>query len=239
MLIIEVLIGYNISLHVKPSNPLSTMLNIACLIDNLTMTSCKWKRGINKFTNCILCRAWCCPLPISLLAFLRLLMSDSCDNMPLNSFNPRLWFVIGLGTVLYLFMLLLLSMRKEPVTLKLQGGNTQFVSPKLDPTSSFYKPQLPMPDIEENVYELFSSMRHPDFIQPYQSANGKTFSHHNEIWTEPLGKDLLIVDIDTRYSAKIFAEDQSVDWETNEELVVDAVFNHYLFGNTSHNPSLV
>lgn len=59
-------------------------------------------------------------------------MSVSCENMHRSSFNPRLMVVIGLGTVLSLFILLLLSMRKEPVALKLYDGNTLFVSLKLN-----------------------------------------------------------------------------------------------------------
>jgi hypothetical protein len=47
-----------------------------------------------------------------------------------SSFNPRLMVVIGLGTVLYLFILMLLSTRKEPVALQLHCGNNLFVSLK-------------------------------------------------------------------------------------------------------------
>lgn len=71
-------------------------------------------------------------------------------------------------------------------------------------------------------------------MAPFTDPTGTVYSHNNSIWTEPLGKDLLIVDVDTRYPDQMFDGNKRLDWEHSntdgENLVSEAVFNHYLYG---------
>lgn len=88
------------------------------------------------------------------------------------------------------------------------------------------------PALEDTIRDLFSHIKHPDFASPFTDPTGTVYSHDNSIWSEPLGKDLLIVDVDTRYPEQMFDPNQKVDWEhlDTNNLVTEAVFNHYLYG---------
>lgn len=93
------------------------------------------------------------------------------------------------------------------------------------------KPPQP-PTLEDTIRQLFSHIKHPDFASSFTDPTGAVYTHNNSIWTEPLGKDLLIVDVDTRYPDQMFDPKEKVDWEhlDTNNLVTEAVFNHYLYG---------
>jgi hypothetical protein len=86
------------------------------------------------------------------------------------------------------------------------------------------------PTFEETIHQLFKPIIHPDFFQDFTNPTGKVFSHNISTWTQPLGKDLLIVDVDTRYPEQIFNTSQLVDWANLDHTVTEAVFNHHLYG---------
>jgi hypothetical protein len=49
---------------------------------------------------------------------------------------------------------------------------------------------------------------------------------------KPLGKKILILDVDTRYPRNMFHANESAHWETTheEELLSQAIINHYTYG---------
>lgn len=92
--------------------------------------------------------------------------------------------------------------------------------------------------LEETIQQLFSPIKHNDFFSDFKDPTGTVYKHNNKIWTEPLGKDLLILDVDTRYPEQMFDPKKQVDWEhlETDNLVTEAVFNHYLYGTLTSLP---
>jgi hypothetical protein len=94
------------------------------------------------------------------------------------------------------------------------------------------------PTLEETIQQLFEPIKHKDFMAPFTDPTGTVYKHDTNIWKEPLGKDLLIVDVDTRYPEQMFDPKKRVDWEhmdagDSKSLGTESVFNHYLYGTYS------
>ncbi|KAF2651528.1 hypothetical protein K491DRAFT_577438, partial [Lophiostoma macrostomum CBS 122681] len=87
----------------------------------------------------------------------------------------------------------------------------------------------PLHDLLE---ELFKPIRH-DFSSPFvdPSGSGTVYKHSNNIYTTPLRKDILILDVDTRYPEQLFERNKPLSWEKldNNNLITQAVFNHYIY----------
>jgi hypothetical protein len=82
---------------------------------------------------------------------------------------------------------------------------------------------------------LFESIKHDPTNPEYRDARGQSFFANQTIWTQPLGKKLLIVDIDTRVPSgdnQILNPD-TLDFEHMEMkgggLVSNAIINHYMY----------
>ncbi|OCL01633.1 hypothetical protein AOQ84DRAFT_383528 [Glonium stellatum] len=97
------------------------------------------------------------------------------------------------------------------------------------------------PSLKESIQSLYSSIRLPILAPSYTDPNGTLFElPEDPLWTTAFGKDLVIVDIDTRVPTgfnQIFNE-KKMDWEkfgddtvmdTNIELTSEAVINHFLY----------
>ena len=55
------------------------------------------------------------------------------------------------------------------------------------------------PSLRDTVLHLFSSIKHDPANPEYRSPSGQTYTANStETWRKPLGKKVLIVDIDTR-----------------------------------------
>ncbi|KAH7377621.1 hypothetical protein BKA66DRAFT_571945 [Pyrenochaeta sp. MPI-SDFR-AT-0127] len=92
------------------------------------------------------------------------------------------------------------------------------------------------PTLRDTITTLFESIKHDPSSPGYIDASGQYFKGGNEtIWPKPLGKKVLIVDIDTRVPTgenQILNPDV-LDWEHLDMhgggLVSNAIINHYLY----------
>lgn len=82
---------------------------------------------------------------------------------------------------------------------------------------------------------MFEPIKHDPAVPGYRAAAGQYYVAENTIWTKPLGKKVLIVDIDTRVPTgenQILNPD-TIDFEHLEMsgggLVSNAIMNHYLY----------
>ncbi|CAO2652121.1 Nn.00g004040.m01.CDS01 [Neocucurbitaria sp. VM-36] len=90
--------------------------------------------------------------------------------------------------------------------------------------------------LRDTITQLFESIKHDPTSPGYIDASGRYFKGGNEtVWTEPLGKKVLIVDIDTRIPTgenQILNPDK-LDWEHLDMhgggLVSNAILNHYFY----------
>jgi hypothetical protein len=118
--------------------------------------------------------------------------------------------------------------------------HTSSPSHSASPEPKLEHPEPPTaPTLEDTIQQLFAPLKHPDFVTKFTDPEGTVYEANNNIWTEPLGKDLLIVDVDTRYPELLFDAEKKVDWEHSDNLVTQAVFNHYLYGMYTRTPNAV
>ncbi|KAF1919502.1 hypothetical protein BDU57DRAFT_536479 [Ampelomyces quisqualis] len=91
------------------------------------------------------------------------------------------------------------------------------------------------PDLRAAVSSLFNSIKHDITNTEYRDASGKLFKANQTIWNKPLGKKILIVDIDTRVPNQDnqILNTETINFETLEMngggLVSNAIMNHYLY----------
>ncbi|KAF2686302.1 hypothetical protein K458DRAFT_210812 [Lentithecium fluviatile CBS 122367] len=89
--------------------------------------------------------------------------------------------------------------------------------------------------LRQNIHALFSAIRHP-MTEDYKDVSGTVYKlPEAPRWTKPLGKRVLIVDIDTRVpegEGEILG-DKVIDWEKHQSvgggLVSNGIMDHYLF----------
>lgn len=94
-------------------------------------------------------------------------------------------------------------------------------------------------ELRDALTTVFKTIRVDPAQKYYRDSRGKTFtgsSSNTSTWTEPLGKKVLIVDIDTRVPTgdnQILQPESKIDWETLSSsgtgLVSHAITNHYLY----------
>lgn len=91
-------------------------------------------------------------------------------------------------------------------------------------------------DLRETITHLFQSIKHDPRAPGYTDPSGTYYKGaENPIWKKPLGKKVLIVDIDTRNPTgeNELLNPERIDWETLESkdggLVSTAMMNHYLY----------
>ncbi|KAF2279123.1 uncharacterized protein EI97DRAFT_456518 [Westerdykella ornata] len=158
------------------------------------------------------------------------------------SLNPRFAIFFACGVALLLFAIYHITLYTEhgPFYKGNVGSRVGSHAPASEPKTAVSQPNQPKPKptLEETIRELFAPIKHKDFVSSFTDPTGTVYTHNNNIWTEPLGKDLLIVDVDTRYPEQMFDPSKRVDWEhlDTDNLVTEAVFNHYLYA-TIHNYS--
>jgi hypothetical protein len=91
------------------------------------------------------------------------------------------------------------------------------------------------PDLRAALSAVFSSIRHDPTNPVYIDSKGKSFFANQTIWTQPLGKRILIVDIDTRVpdGDNQILNPATLDFEHMEMsgggLVSNAIINHYMY----------
>jgi hypothetical protein len=91
------------------------------------------------------------------------------------------------------------------------------------------------PDLRAAVSLLFDSIKHDPTNPSYRDAAGNVFTANQTIWTKPLGKKILVVDIDTRVpnEENQILNPATMNFETLEMkkggLVSNAIINHYLY----------
>lgn len=99
--------------------------------------------------------------------------------------------------------------------------------------------KLSIPNAFEN---FFAALRHPVTAESYTDVQGNIFEARGDgpWWTEPLGNQVLIVDIDTRVpdGKNELWNTGRLDWEHIENggngVLTASQLNHYLYGE--HNP---
>jgi hypothetical protein len=91
------------------------------------------------------------------------------------------------------------------------------------------------PALRDIVLSLFESIKHDPANPEYHSAAGQTYAADKTIWKRPLGKNVLIVDIDTRvptHTNQIF-NPETIDLQHMKVkgggLVFNAILSHYLY----------
>jgi hypothetical protein len=91
------------------------------------------------------------------------------------------------------------------------------------------------PTMREAILSLFESIKHDPANPEYRSAAGQKYVANETTWTKPLGKNVLIVDIDTRVPTgdNQVLNPEKIDFENLEMkgggLVSNAIINHYLY----------
>lgn len=90
-----------------------------------------------------------------------------------------------------------------------------------------------------NFHTLFSSLRHPIIAESYTDLQSNTLSTRGDgpWWTEPLGNQIFIADIDTRLPSGPSAlwNDGRLDWEKVQNygngILNASQISHYLYSN--------
>jgi hypothetical protein len=91
------------------------------------------------------------------------------------------------------------------------------------------------PSLRDTVSALFDSIKHDPTNPEYVDAFGQTFTANQTIWKQPLGKKILIVDIDTRVPSDTnqILNPAKLNFESMEMkgggLVSNAIMNHYMY----------
>ncbi|CBX96011.1 hypothetical protein LEMA_P031630.1 [Plenodomus lingam JN3] len=97
-------------------------------------------------------------------------------------------------------------------------------------------PLRPTSNLRNTILSLFAPIKHDPTNPEYVDPSGLRFQSRNQsIWKKPLGKKILIVDIDTRVPTgqNQILNPALMDWENLEleggGLVSNAIMNHYLY----------
>jgi hypothetical protein len=101
-----------------------------------------------------------------------------------------------------------------------------------DPSDRSSKPKL-----RDTILHLFDSIKHDPSNHYYRAPSGKIYeATATKSWDKPLGKKVLIVDIDTRIPTgknQILNPDnidfEQLDMHDGPSLVSNAIINHYLY----------
>jgi hypothetical protein len=105
------------------------------------------------------------------------------------------------------------------------------------------RPLFGEPTISDSFRRLYGSISHPISAHTYTDANEKVFEIKEDAdapwWDKPLGKDVLIVDIDTRMpnGTNELWNEAPLNWETmmekNEDggMISASFMNHFLYCN--------
>jgi hypothetical protein len=108
-------------------------------------------------------------------------------------------------------------------------------SPSLSSSNRTRHPK-PKHDFADTIAELFQSIKHDPLNRIYVDASGQPFFSNYTIWKKPLGKKVLIVDIDTRVPTDTnqILNPEPINFETLNTgsgggLVSAAILNHYLY----------
>jgi hypothetical protein len=106
-------------------------------------------------------------------------------------------------------------------------------------SNSFYSTSPRKSSFRDSISRLYDSVRHPITDKSYTDAYGLSFNISDIVrpaWTESLGSDVLIVDIDTRApdgDNGIFAREK-INWETLDAHQANGVLsvtfmNHFMY----------
>jgi len=93
----------------------------------------------------------------------------------------------------------------------------------------------PKPSLRDTITSLFEEIKHDPTNLRYREPSGKWYSANNSFWQKPLGKRVLIVDIDTRVpnGDNQILNPVLLDYEHLEPsgggLVSNAIINHYMY----------
>ncbi|RYN82484.1 hypothetical protein AA0120_g9846 [Alternaria tenuissima] len=92
------------------------------------------------------------------------------------------------------------------------------------------------PTIRDTINTLFARIKHDPSASAYVDPSGTYYKGGNEtVWTRPLGKKVLIVDIDTRVPTgeNELLNPERLDWEnlktSGAGMVSNSIMNHYLY----------
>jgi hypothetical protein len=91
------------------------------------------------------------------------------------------------------------------------------------------------PDLRAALSAVFSSLKHDPTNPEYIDTQGQSFFANQTIWTQPFGKKLLIVDIDTRVPTDTnqILNPSPLDFQhmsmSGGGLVSNAIINHYTY----------
>ncbi|KAH6148227.1 hypothetical protein HBI68_192740 [Parastagonospora nodorum] len=121
-------------------------------------------------------------------------------------------------------------------------GPERTVQSVKDTTHKIYEATKKKPlTATQSLQALWSSIKVPLTVKTYTDADGNKFNlTQKPIWTKPLGKDILIIDIDTRQPTGYnqILNNRKLNWEKlgdgaymDEDvgLTSSAIFNHYLY----------
>jgi hypothetical protein len=107
-------------------------------------------------------------------------------------------------------------------------STTKSAAPSAQPPQSTTVPSISFEDAIRAIYApLLHPIDAPFFVDP---TDGQVYNTNQTIWTEGLGKQLCIIDVDTRplnETDQLMNED--FNWQTISGVSV-GMLNHYLYG---------
>jgi hypothetical protein len=151
--------------------------------------------------------------------------------------------ISGLGLLTISFIVFSMSTLYEGLQIveKLKAASKDTIGGDLHGHSTLVSVTTSQPErvsIPNTFHSFFDSLRHPVTAESYTDVQGNIFEVRGDgpWWTEPLGNQVLIVDIDTRLpdSKNELWNDGRLDWEHIENggngVLSASQLNHYLYG---------
>ncbi|KAG7115273.1 Galactomannan galactosyltransferase 1 like protein [Verticillium longisporum] len=130
--------------------------------------------------------------------------------------------VISVGTVFVLISLLLVSHSHGPLIIDRVYTRVY---------SEYSSPLPAVEDFSQLVSALWKPYRHPLDSLNYTTDSGKYYEIANgsQLWQKPLGKDVLILDVDTRVDNKARALGPTIFNKENMTPRAAGMLNHYIY----------
>lgn len=106
--------------------------------------------------------------------------------------------------------------------------------------SEYSSPLPAVEDFSQLVSALWKPYRHPLDSLNYTTDSGKYYEIANgsQLWQKPLGKDVLILDVDTRVDNKARALGPAIFNKENMTPRAAGMLNHYIYGKADTDTTL-
>ncbi|KAF1951810.1 hypothetical protein CC80DRAFT_519069 [Byssothecium circinans] len=147
--------------------------------------------------------------------------------------------VVGLGIATFIVIVFLLATfhhgSRESIKQLKDAAQTSASQKLCSDDSPIFA--TPSPSFQNSISNLFDVIRQTTSASDYTDAYGKKFKlEHDTVWNEPLGSDVLIIDMDTRSpegTNEVFGPDK-LNWETatgkeGGGMLSASFMNHFLY----------